>query len=108
MSQKEEVGEKITYEWERFCQSCLCQSKASLFDRSGEIELKKKVNNALQRIVPGREEAHQQLLAADSILEEACRYVNDHLAGGNTVEDLVGRWLGSVATVPYHAMRRGS
>lgn len=108
MSQKEEVQEKVAFEYERFYLSFLCQSKAAIYERSAEIELRKEVNRELQKLAPEREEVYAQLLAADSILDEACRYVQDHRAGEPSAAKLVGRWLSSLSGVPYHAMRRGS
>lgn len=108
MSQREEVMEKMAFEYERFYQSFLCRSKAAIYEGSAEIELRKEVNRALQRLAPGREDLYAQLLAADSILDEACRYVQDHRAGSPSAVELVGRWLSSLSGVPYHDMRRGS
>lgn len=88
-----EVRERLRFEYERFYMDCLRQSKAGIFSRSREIEIKKCLVAALKGQIAEGGGQQEKLLALDNILESAYRYVEDYQAAGTSVETLAAEWL---------------
>lgn len=94
--QNEAVKSKLEYEYERFYMECICLSKAGIFSKSFEIELKKNVVKLLKKQLDDGETFSEEILVLDNILDDVYRYVADH-QNEKAIEALVDEWKETVA-----------
>lgn len=86
---------KLDYEYQIFYLDCMRQSKAGIYARSDEIQTKREIKIALNKIISGNKEVEKKVEEMDSVLEEVYRYVKDHEYERLPVQALVKRWIKS-------------
>ncbi len=87
------MEEKISYEYELFFLDCMRQSKAGIYARSDEIEVKKQIISFLKEQAGNGSVPEEKIMAHDNILEEAYRYVLDYRQEEKSIRILVETWL---------------
>lgn len=88
--------EKIDYEYQIFFLDCMRQSKAGIYARSNEIQIKKQIRNALKRYLGKTGKLRDKIESMDNVLEEVYRYVSDHKECDLSVDELVKRWIKTI------------
>lgn len=88
--------EKIDYEYQIFFLDCMRQSKAGIYARSNEIQIKKQIRNALKKAPCKTEKLKIKMESMDNVLEEVYRYVSDHKESDLSVDELVKRWIKTI------------
>ena len=91
-----DMEEKLMYENEIFYMDCMRQSKAGIYARSKEIDMKNQIARLLMELGKEDESLQGKLLSLDNILEEAYRFVDMHQFKDRTVEEGVRAWLSTL------------
>ena len=95
-----DFGKKIEWEYETFYMDIMRTSKANIFAKSGEIEAKKKIIEALRKIFRERKKHEPQLFEKlsgfDSVLDEVYRYILDSAGEKTDVRIQVEEWVSTI------------
>lgn len=75
-------------------------SKANIFAKSGEIEMKKEIFQSLKKIFRERKKNEpllfEKLSGFDSILDEAYRFILDRHSDEKDIRNLVDEWVSTI------------
>lgn len=89
--------EKINWEYETFYLDIMRTSKANIFAKSKEIEIKKEIVCVLKNMVrkKGKEspELFEKLSGFDNVLDEVYRYIIDCPKSAESTAELLEKWL---------------
>ncbi len=92
--------EKIDWEYQMFYLDTTRTSKANIFAKSGEIEMKKSIIQSLKKSFKERKENEQllfeKLSGCDNVLDEVYRYISDSRKNEMGVQLLVDEWLSTI------------
>lgn len=106
-----DFGKKIDWEYEMFYLDIMRTSKANIFAKSGEIEAKKKIIEALRKIFRERKKTELQLFEKlsgfDSVLDEVYRYILDSAGEKTDIQIQVEEWVSTIQNTENVWLSRG-
>ena len=95
-----DFGKKIEWEYDTFYLEIMRTSKANIFAKSGEIEMKKKIMEALRKIFRERKKNEPQLFEKlsgfDSVLDEVYRHIIDSRGDKTDIQIQVEEWVSTI------------
>lgn len=95
-----ELSKKIDWEYQLFYLDIMRTSKANIFAKSGEIEMKKAIIQSLKKNLRERKKSQpllfEKLSGFDSILDEVYRYISDSRKNETDIQVLVDEWLSTI------------
>ena len=93
--ENQELHNKINGEYELFYLEMMSTSRSNLYDKSAEIEFKKRIYSYLRSWVINHKKINTvALMTINNLLDECCRYCDDHVE--KSEQENVAEYLGSI------------